>query len=190
MTDTSGQVAVLHSHTSERTGCVLLRTGTTERFVVIAHHDVQELDCDDTGIFLVGECTDLDLTAYPATRVNGARVNRLDTDAMYTTGLFSGVSGEIDRPVACCDRVDLAGDWETLLVLGEHLVTVFEIRRELDTTLLRKLVVVYVEFETKLFTHDLLDGVNQVVTAGRELQPELLDNTLTSFREHSCQAVF
>ena len=190
MTDTSGQVAVLHSHTSKRTGCVLLRTSTTERFVVIAHHDVQEFDGDDASIFFVGERADFDLAAYPATRVNGARVNGLDADTVYTTWLFSRVGGEIDRPVSCRDRVDLTGDREAFFVLGEHLVTVFEIRRELDTTLFRKLVIIYVEFETKLFAHDLLDRVDQVVTAGRELQPEFLDNTLTSFREHCGQAVF
>ena len=190
MTDTSGQVAVLHSHTSERTGCVLFRTGTTERFVVIGHHHIQEFDGDDAGIFLVGECTDFDLTAYPATRVNGARVNRLDTDTVYATRLFGRVSGEIDRPVTCCDRVDLTGDREPFFVLGKNFIAIFEVRRELDATLFRIFVVVHVEFETKLFTHDLLDGVNQVVTAGRELQSELLDNTLTSFREHCGQAVF
>ena len=190
LTDTSRQVAVLHSHTSKRTGCVLLRTSTTERFVVIGHHHVQEFDGDDASILLVGECTDFDLATHPATRVNGARVNGLDTDTMYATRLFSRVGGEVDRPVSCRDRVNLTGDRETLLVLGEHLVTVFEVRRELDTTLFRIFVVVHVEFETKLFTHDLLDGVNQVVTAGRELQSELLDNTLTSFREHCGQAVF
>ena len=168
----------------------MLRTGTTERFVVIGHHDVQELDCDNTSVFLVGESADFDLAAYPATRVNGARVNGLDTDTMYATRLFGRISGEIDRPVTCCDRVDLTGDRETLLILGEHLVTVFEVRRELDTTLFRELMVVHVEFETELFAHDLLDRVDQVVTAGRELQPELLDNTLTSFREHRGQAVF
>ena len=190
LTDTSRQVAVLHSHTSKRTGCVLFRTGTTERFVVIGHHDVQELDRDDAGIFLVGERADFDLATYPATRVNGARVNRLDTDAVYTTGLFSGVSGEVDRPVACCDGVNLTGDRETFFILGENLVTVFEVRRELDATLFRIFVVVHVEFETKLFTNHLLDSIDQVVTTGRELQPELLDNTLTSFREHRGQAVF
>ena len=190
MTDTSRQVAVLHSHTSKRTGCVLLRTSTTERFVVIGHHHVQKLDSDDAGIFLVGESTDFDLATYPATRVNSARVNRGDSYTVYATGLFVGVSGEVDRPVSCRDRVDLTGDREAFFVLGEHLVTVFEVRRELDATLFRELVVIYVEFETKLFSHDLLDGVDQVVTAGRELQPELLDNTLTSFREHRGQAVF
>ena len=190
MTNTSRQVAVLHSHTSKRTGCVLLRTGTTERFVVIGHHHVQEFDGDNASILLVSECTDFDLATYPATRVNGARVNGLDTDTMYATGLFSRFGGEVDRPVSCRDRVDLTGDREAFFVLGEHLVTVFEVRRELDTTLFRKLVVVYVEFETKLFTYHLLDSVDQVVTAGRELQPELLDNTLTSFREHRGQAVF
>ena len=190
MTDTSRQVAVLHSQASERTGCVLLRTGTTERFVVIAHHDVQEFNGDDASIFLIGERADFDLATYPATGVNSARVNGLDTDTVYATRLFSGVSGEVDRPVTCCNRVNLTGDREALFILREHLVTVFEVRRELDTTLFRIFVVVHVEFETKLFTHDLLDGVHQVVTAGRELQPELLDNTLTSFREHCGQAVF
>ena len=190
MTDTSRQVAILHSQASERTGCVLLRTGTTERFVVIAHHDIQELDGDDASIFLIGERTDFDLATYPATGVNGARVNGLDTDTVDAIRLFSRVSGEIDRPVTCCDGVNLTRDREALLILGEHLVTVFEVRRELDATLFCIFVVVHVEFETKLFTHDLLDGVNQVVTAGRELQPELLDNTLTSFREHCGQAVF
>ena len=190
LTDTSRQVAVLHSHASKRTGCVLFRTGTTERFVVIGHHHVQEFDGDDPSIFLVGESTDFDLATYPATRVNGARVNWLDADTVYTTRLFGRVGGEVDRPVTRCDRVNLTGDRETLLILGEHLVTVFEVRRELDTTLFRVFVVVYVEFETKLFTHDLLDCAHQVVTTGRELQPELLDNTLTSFREHRGQAVF
>ena len=190
MTDTSGQIAVLHSHASKRTGCVLFRTGTTERFVVIGHHHVQEFDGDDASILLVGECTDFDLATYPATRVNSARVNWLDTDTMYATGLFSRVGGEVDRPISCCDRVNLTGDREAFFVLGKNLVTVFEVRRELDTTLFCKFMVIYVEFKTKLFTHDLLDGVDQVVTAGRELQPELLDNTLTSFREHRGQAVF
>ena len=190
MTDTSRQVAVLHSQASERTGCVLLRTGTTERFVVITHHDVQEFNGDDASIFLIGERADFDLATYPATGVNCARVDWLNTDTVYTTRLFVWVSSEIDRPVSCCDRVNLTGDRETFLVLGEHLVTVFEVRREMDTTLFCVFVVIYIEFKTKLFAHDLLDGVNQVVTAGRELQPELLDNTLTSFWEHCGQAVF
>ena len=168
----------------------MLRTGTTERFVVIGHHHVQELDRDDAGIFLVGECTDFDLATHPATRVNGARVNGLDADTMYATRLFSRVGGEVDRPVSCRDRVDLTGDREAFFVLGEHLVTVFEVRRELDTTLFRILVVIHVEFETKLFTNDLLDSVDQVVTTGRELHPEFLDNTLTRFLEHRGQAVF
>ena len=179
LTDTGRQVAVLHSHASERTGCVLLRTGTTERLVVIAHHYVQELDRNNASVLFVGECADFNLATYPATRVNCARVNRLDADTVYATGLFVRVGGEIDRPVTRCNGVNLIRDRETFFILGENLVAVFEVRRELDTTLFRKFVVINVEFETKLFAHDLLDSIDQVVTTGRELQPELLDNTLT-----------
>ena len=160
-----GQIATFDLITSE---CILgarCRTTTTKRCVVIAHHDVEQLDHNDASRSrLLGDiCADFELSTAPTARVDSAMVNDCIVATFDHTGLLVGFGCGVEDVVTCCQFFVFTGNRETLLVLFRDIVTVLENRRELDTHLLTHSLIERIILKPELFHGHLIDSVNDAL---------------------------